>query len=251
MIDVAMALKERINKFMTASSLTTEPAVAGDKTLKINPAESLYFNLIRTYKSYPKIGISTGTTGGFFGNKIIEVDTENGILHLKTPLIRNVGTGSLVKRTPGYKEIKLILLGDVETISKYPAIIIDPGNLTRKWLTIGNPVGSDETFHIKIKLYVADDNSESSTIALMSATQELDDLLMSDLHMKIPDLETSIVRRVYNSKVSDVSYGYLKKSSTFIKGSELNWEASEFLMRLVATPTKEFEHFNYDPGEQY
>lgn len=249
MIDVSMALKNRIQRFMQAYTTTTVAAYAGGKTLTGTPAEVAYFDVIGLTKSNPKIGILPADGNTVIFNKIHSVDRDAGTIQLTSPLAIDVPLGSVVKRTPGWTEINTIILGDVEVVNSFPAIIISPNSMQREFRTLG--VGTNEVFNINIGLYVMEDGHENSMLTLMGATQELDDLLMADLHLPIPTVPGGQPGYATQSKVSSINYTYVQKGSSFIKGAELSWEATTFIIRHLISHSVDYEHFYYYPGDPF
>lgn len=249
MIDIALALKKRIERFMLADSATTAAASVGDNTIQIDTTDAMFFDVVRHYKSRPKIGIYIEDTQILTLHKIEDVDRETGTLTISPNLVDNVPAGSAVERWPGQERFYRVYIGDVEVIQDLPAIVISPMNMQREWVTL--PTGTDEMFNIDISVYVKDDGHEESTLTLLSAAQELDDLLMADLHLRIPVIPESPADRVYNSLVKQIDYGYIQKGTAFIKAAQLHWFATEYMLRLVATKHTKFDMFNYFPGKQF
>ena len=249
MIDVVLALKKRIERFMLADSATTEAASVGDTTIKINTTDAMFFDIVKQYKSRPKIGIYIEDSSIMTLHKVEDVDRSDGTLTISPALVDNVPSGSAVERWPGQERFYRVYIGDVQVIHDLPAIVISPMNMKREWVTL--PTGSDEMFNIDISVYVKDDGQEESTLTLLSAAQELDDLLMADLHMRIGVTPESPADRVYNSMVTQVDYGYIQKGTAFIKAAQLHWFASEYMLRIVATKHANFDMFSYFPGEMF
>lgn len=246
MIDVVLALKKRIERFMLADSATTQQANAGDTIIYINPVDSQFFDLVPQYKSRPKIGIYIEDSNIMTLHKIESVNRQTGEIGISPALVDNVPAGSAVERWPGQERFYRVYIGDVEVIYDLPAIVISPMSMKREWVTL--PTGADEMFNIDISIYVKDDGNEESTLTLLSAAQELDDLLMADLHLRIPTNLESPSDRVYNSLVSQIDYGYIQKGTAFIKAAQLHWFATEYVIRLVATAHSRFSQFHYHPG---
>lgn len=234
---------------MLADSATTEAAYVGDNTIKIDLVDAMFFDIVKHYKSRPKIGIYLADSNILSLHKVEAVDRSTGTLTITPNLVDNVPAGSAVERYPGQERFERVYIGDVEVIYDLPAIVIAPMNMSREWATL--PAGSDEMFNIDISIYVKDDGQEESTLTLLSAAQELDDLLMADLHMRIPTIPESESDRVYNSLVKQVDYGYIQKGTAFIKAAQLHWFATEYILRLVATKHAKFDMFNYFPGPQF
>jgi len=249
MIDIVLALKKRIERFMLASSATTEDASVGSNQIKIDIVDAMFFDIVKQYKSRPKIGIYIENTNILTLHKVEHVDRATGTLTISPNLVDNVPSGSFVERWPGQERFNRVYIGDVEVIYDLPAIVIAPMNMQREWVTL--PTGADEKFNIDISIYVQDDGNEESTLTLLSAAQELDDLLMADLHIRIPVLPESPADHVYNSLVTQVDYGYIQKGTAFIKAAQLHWFATEYMLRIVATKHAKFDMFQYFPGEAF
>lgn len=249
MIDVVLALKKRIERFMLADTLTVSDSYAGDTSIQIREVDCMFFDIVKQYKSRPKIGIYIADSNIMSLHQIESVDRSTSTLGISPALIDDIASGSVVERLPGQERINRVFIGDIETIYEFPAIVIAPMNLEREWMTL--PTGSNETLNITVSLYLQDDGNEETTLALLSATQELDDLLMADLHLRHAVLPESPADRVYNSMVRSINYGYIQKGTFAIKASQLNWFANQYLIRIVARDTQDFDMFRYSPGEMF
>lgn len=249
MIDIASSLKLRLKKFLQAFSYTTEEALIGTKRLIGDPVQIQYFDMVGLTKSKPKIGISLSANNIVIYNSINKVDRKTGEIFLTNPLEATVPSGSLIKRTPGWMDITDIQIGDRDVITNVPSIYIIPVNMDRKWLAL--PAFADETFTFKINIYVRDDGLESSTLLLMGATREVDDLLMCDLHLRIPTEPAGQPGFVYNSLPNSVDFGFIQKGSAILKASSISWSASESLVKRIVSMYSEYDHFDYYPGEKF
>jgi hypothetical protein len=249
MIDIASALKLRLKKFLQAYFYTTEEALVGSKRLIGDPSLVQYFDMVGLTKSKPKLGINLSTNNLVIYNSINKVDRTTGEVFLVNPLESTIPVGSLVKRTPGWMDITDIQIGDRDVITNVPSIYIIPVNMDRKWLAL--PTYTDETFHFKINMYVRDDGLESSTLLLMGATQELDDLLMCDLHLKVPTEPAGQPVYVYNSLPSSVDFGFIQKGTAILKASSITWSANEAFVKRIVSMYTNYSHFNYYPGDKF
>lgn len=249
MIDVVLALKKRIERFMLADTLTTAEAYAGDTSIQIREVDCMFFDIVKQYKSKPHIGIYISDSNIVSLHKVESVDRSTSTLKISPALIDDIVSGSVVTKMPGMERFERVFIGDVETIYESPAFVIIPVSLNREWVTL--PTGSDERFLINIQTLIQDDGNEESTLALLSATQELDDLLMCDLHMKVAVSLNSPSDRIYNSMVQSIDYGTIQKGTAFLKASSITWWANEYLIRVVARDTQDFDMFRYSPGNQW
>ncbi len=248
MINVSLALKGRLQKFIQAYFRTTVSASAGDKVLTGDPELVKYFDVISINQTKPKVGILPLNSSMTIFNRITAVDKTAGTITLQSPLEVNVPSNSVVKRSPGWQDIQDIFIGEVEVIPLRPAIEIIPVSENASWMTLEK--GEGATYQFKINLYVEDDKSETSTINCMSAAQDIKDLLMADLRLKIPS-EPGNLRKVYNSMPSRIDFGYISKGTIGLKAAQISWEAQAYILRRVIDLELGYDHFDYYPGDPY
>jgi len=234
---------------MQAWTQTTAPAALGAKQLVGDPDQVKYFDTVAIAKNKPKIAYQALNSNNILYNKIVSVDRENGIINLETPLQVAVPAGSLVRRAPGYATIKQVLQGDVAVLNAFPSIIIAPQEMDREWITL--PTGASETFNFNIIVYVKDEDGEKAMMTLMSATGELDDLLISDLHLRIPTEPGKQPGLLYDSRVTRINYGFVQKEATMLKAANITWYGKEWILRELVSRRDDMDHFKEYPGDAY
>lgn len=251
MINIVLALKKRLERFIMAESVLTEACSPGDNTIKIRTTDSMFFDIVNHYKSKPRIVIYNPNSSTSYDSyhSLTAVDRSTGTLSVFPDLADSFDEGCRVKRCPGQQIFNRILIGDVSQKYELPAIVISPSHQSRKWVTL--PTGSDEKFEINISVCIQDQGNEEAELSLLSAVQEIDDLLMADLHLRVPSGPNDQSDRVYNSLVSDIDYGYIQRDTAFIKAATLSWFADQYIIRLVARDAVDFDYFNYYPGDQF
>ena len=161
-----------------------------------------------------------------------------------------IGVGSIIKRAPNYEEIREVYIGDPSSIPEdaLPAICVMPDNKKVDWLTLQ---GTEETHNFSIITHVKEDNYQNCVVTLLRITQDLEDLLNADLHLKIKrrDEKTYLADnipaydKVNNSLCTNIDYGYSMKG-TYCMSSKITWFGTEywFRMHLVQNPeTRVFE----------
>ena len=234
MLRLSLSIRDRLKTFLCAHTFTTEayPANTDPPVLKVENAQ--YLNVWFFMRDLPQAFIKDKVTGKIHKVKIKEVDQVANTITLNEPISEGINAGSLFKRGPNYEEIRdsSILLGDPDIIAAYPAICVVPQNKSNEWLTV--PAGTNETFNLNIIVHVKEDNQENSMISLMRITEDIEDLLKADLHLKIKGREVDYPQaynRVYNSMVTQVDYGVSVKNE-FLKSARITWFGTEFWWRF-------------------
>lgn len=250
MIDLILALKKRIERFMLASSITTTEANFSDKSVFIRTSDVQWFNLVSQMETRPKIGIKIANTNITSLHVVHAVNIQTGELTIEPDLIDSVPAGSWVERWPGQMRFNRVYIGGVDAPYDPPAIIIEPTNMHREWVTL--PTGADQLYNIDIHVLVQDDGNEEGTLSMLSAAGELDDLLMADLHMRMAVLSNSPSDRPYNSLVQGIDYGAaFQKETGFLKMATLHYFATTYILRIVADLSEDFAQFHYHPGKAW
>lgn len=228
MYNLTIALRNRIRDYLVASTYTTQIYTANTDPAIVHVSNSHNFNVWWAMKNKPEIFIRESITKQVYNCEIKDVNIDTNTITLNAPIDATLNVGTLIKRAPNYEEIKCVLIGDPDVIDDYPAICISPGNKAIEWQVL---LGTKETFHFNIITHVKEDNQENSTLTLLRITQDLEDLLNADLHLKVtredyPDQ----YNRVYNSLVNSVEYGFSVKNE-FLKSSKMAWFGDEFWMK--------------------
>lgn len=250
MIDLTLALKKRLERFILASSITTEEAAAGANQIKIRTADIPFFDMVPFMQARPKITVHYDVSNITQFHKVESVDVENGILRISPSLTDSLPSGSSVERTPGQIRFNRVYIGDIDTIYDIPSIIIEPRRKSREWMTL--PTGSDERLDFSINVFVEEDGNEETTLTMLSAVQEIDDLLMADLHLRFAVNPESPWDRPYDSLVESIDYGKLPQGeSAFVKGAQINFWAKTYIIRKVVTNETRYTQFTYHPGPQF
>ena len=242
MYRLATSMRNRIKAFFQASTFTSETAnPATPMIIKVQNAR--YFRVYISMKDMPQVLIKDKVTGEVFKCKVKEANSLDNTLTLKDPLPKVLNMGSLVKRAPNYEEVGDILLGDPDVISKYPAICVVPTSKDLEWMTL---TGTTENFNLSIIVHVKEDNQENSTISQLRIAQDLEDMLMADLHMDIQGRDyPEQYNKTYNSMVKSVDFGYSMKNE-MLKSAKITWFGSEFWWRTYLAVYPEIDEIFND-----
>jgi hypothetical protein len=223
-----MSMRNRLKAFMQASSKTVEVCPISDPTI-IKVEDSRYFNIWWAMKEMPQVLIQDKVTKEVFKCKIQNVNPTDNTITLKDPLTKVLNIGSVIKRAPNYEEIRGVYLGDIDIIENYPAICVVPLNKDVDWQTLQ---GTQEDFNMSIIVHVKEDNQENSMISLLRIVQDVEDMLMADLHMTIQGRDyPNQYNKTYNSRVKNVEYGASAKSE-MLKSAKITWFGTEFWWRI-------------------
>jgi hypothetical protein len=231
MINLMTALKNRVKDFLTCQTTLTQPYVANADPAYLYVADATYFNVLFASRNYPQISAYYTSGGQQIKVKLTvkEVDITNNILTLGAPSTTGIPTGAVIKRTPNWEEVKGFYLGDPASIpaNKLPAICVSPTSKDISWQTL---TGTKEHQTFSIFVHVIEDNQDNSTLLLARITEDIEDLLNADLHIKI-QRDIAGYNRTYNSLVTGTQYGYSNKGQ-FCKSSQITWFGDEYWSRL-------------------
>jgi hypothetical protein len=232
-----LAVKDRIEKYLTARSSLVANASAGDDHVFV--ANGTYFDFEGLYSKIPYVILSDANStgeridGGFRGMELIKVDNvnyNNGEIKFKTNLQNSWTTANsaYVQRAPGEVPVNNVVIGDIEVVKQFPCICIVPVNKTMDWFTM--PGGTRETITIDFMIYITDENSEESTLDMLRLTDVVEWILMSNLHIQVADADT-IYEVTSVALAKNIDYGVIQKGSTFLKSSKITWVADLYVMR--------------------
>jgi hypothetical protein len=242
MNDLMQSMKNRLSSFLSATTTLTRTYFANTNPPILYVADATYFNIANIMKNYPQITIFVPNgSGGYTKHRseFTEVDLVNKTITLSAAVDGDLTVGSYVKRTPNWQEIKRYMLGDPAVIEAYPAICIVPSSKENTWQTL---TGTKDHKTLNIIAHVIDDNQENSTITCSRIAEDIEDLLMGDLHLKISGRDVSGYNRTYNSFVTGIQYAYSNKGQ-FLKSAQITWFGDEFWGRFYLVQPTTWDSF--------
>jgi hypothetical protein len=244
MINLMIALRDRIKQFLTCQTTLTQEYTANSDPGYLYVADATYFNIVFASRNYPQICAYYPSGGQTIKVKLTikDVDVDNKILTLGSPSTSTIPIGAIIKRTPNWEEVKGFYLGDPASIpaNKLPAVCVSPSNKEISWQTL---TGTKEKQSFSIFTHVIEDNQDNSTMLLARITEDIEDLLNADLHIKIKR-DIAGYNRTYNSLVGGTQYGYSQKGQ-FCKSSQINWSGDEYWSRMfiIGQDSSNFDSF--------
>ena len=238
MYRIYRGIKDRVENFVTAESFLSANAGAGSIRLEVQDAS--YFGQEAINNSFPTLLLMDSATtgkkiqGGFEGTELVYIkNIYNNIIELQAPLVRNwnVSSQSKVKRALAGIPIGKVLMGEIAVATKFPYISVNPVRKNISWRTLS---GTMDKVSIDFIVYIKDDDTESATELILKASDCLEWILMSNLHIK-PLGFTKPYEVTSMAMVTGVNYGTIQKGSEFLKAATLTWEADIYYFRSYLT----------------
>lgn len=240
---VTMALRTRLRTFFRANTTITSTLAAGTDPATVQVADASKFNTVHFMRSYPQALIfdqAAANTTPIAHVRIKSVDTTANTITFSDTVSVTIPAGALIKIAPNWTELQDVRLGDPTVLDSYPVICIEPKNKNVSWLTL---MGTDETMNFDFFIHVLEDNSENAVITLARLTEDLEDMLMGDFHIKADMNKTGGYNRPYMSMVSNVTYAHSNKGA-FLRTAVVSWTASMFWGRFIAEQNPELSPFD-------
>jgi len=232
------AIKDRMERYLRASTILTDDASAGDLTISVEDARYFGFDGLNRHVPYVILMDSNTTAerledGSFYGGELIKVETVDisaNTITFQTPLQEDwlVSNAAWVSRAPGEVVVNDVVIGDLAVVQKFPTVCVNPTNKKMQWYTM--PGGTKETCNIEFIIYVEGGGTEQASIDMLKLSEAVEWILMSNLHIQVAD-ETSEFAVVSASLVGDTNYGLIQKGSEFLKSAKLSWSGDIIMVR--------------------
>lgn len=238
-----VALKARIRAFMMARANVLVAMPVGTTTTTLQVDDVSKFNVCHIMRNYPQVIVFDLTTGtkaiGFLRLKSVDT-TANTMTFSENPDF-NIPIGAIIKFASNWTELKAVRLGDPTVLDEYPVICIEPTSKANSFVTL--PGGMNEAMSFDIFTHVLDDNSENAVYTCIRLTEDLEDLLNGDMHLKVDTMDkTEQYNRPYKSMVTNSNYGRSNKGA-FLRSSQMTWTADMYWFKFIAAQNPELSPF--------
>jgi hypothetical protein len=231
MINILETVRTRLKDFLSFQSKTV-----GAYNATVNPSEFVLedvsgFNLVFAMSNLQEVTFYiAGSPVRKVKAKIKHVNKdENKITCVKTdgvsPIDVNIPSGTIIKRTPNYQEVKSFIIGDPTTIANnaLPAVCISPSSENEEWYTL---LGTKLKVELDIIVHVQDAPNEEAVLTSARIAGDIKQLMNAQLHPKI-NREIDGYNRPFNSFSSNIEYGYSNKGS-FCRSAKISWFSEEY-----------------------
>ncbi len=238
MYSLYRSIKDRMERYLRASTLLTQNAAAGSQILHVEDAK--YFGFEGLNKYCPHIILMDSRTtgertedGGYSGAELIKVenvDISGNTIYLQTPLKNDwlLSRTAEIARAPGEVIVNDVVIGDLQVVQKFPTVCVNPTSKSMQWYTM--PGSTNEKCNIEFLVYVAGGGTEQATTDLLKLTDAVEWILMSNLHIQVSE-EISQYAVTSAALVDNISYGVIQKGSEFLKASKLSWTGNVTMLR--------------------
>jgi hypothetical protein len=227
--DILFSIREMLIQHLANSQPLTANLSAGSTTVKL-PNTSRF----RPKDEVFLMSDAENLTEQAQIDDIVAWDT----VSLKTPTTRPwlLSKGARMLKAIGFQPLKRVQLGDLLVNPSFPCITIEPKSEENEWMTIR---GTSHEHTVQIKLYVLNDNFESTNVLLAKYASQAREILMDHIHPIVNGVAYPLATDLpAGSTVVTVpsTAGFKVAQAVYLRDANVRPSDQEAMVRTILSP---------------
>jgi len=227
---ILTALRGLLIEHLAANQPLSEDVAIGDDVVKIpntshfRPGDQVFLMSIARNVAEPV----TVTKINDWNELIIEPEAANA-----WPT-----SDSVVQKAIGWMPLKRVHIGDLRVNPDFPMVTLEPASESNDWITLQ---ATTHEHRIAIRVYVQQDNFESTNLLLAKYARQIREILIDHIHPLVDYLEYPLTDDVLTGQtiatIPDTSR-FVPNSVVFLRDAKPRPNAQEDLVKAILGPTQ-------------